>query len=297
MCPLPSSAPKRRRRWRWLAVPLAVLLLLYCTNYVLQTAWAHREPFFYPDYDRVELAPMLEKRALAEEDYETIFLQTGLTKLAVDRLLAAGQGGVDQILSTQEGFFGHYDVECVSLLPGRFTCEDLVLDENGTKKATVPLAPVEPGDLIVSFSTHSFGWRHGHAGLVVDTARGATLEAVVLGSDSAQVDIQHWRTYSNFMVLRVKDATAEERLQVAQFALKYLDGIPYGLTSGIFGQKAPDPEENLISQCAYLPWYAWQSAGYDLDGDGGRIVTVADLAASPLLELVQVYGIDPRTLT
>ncbi|SBW05017.1 conserved exported hypothetical protein [uncultured Eubacteriales bacterium] len=293
---MPSSAPKRRRRWLWLAVPLAILLLLYCVNYILQTAWAHRESFFYPDYAKVELAPILEKAALTDEDYETLFLQTGLTKIAVDQLLPYGQGGVDQILATQEGFFTHYDTECVVLLPGRFTCEDLVLDENGAKQATVPLALAEPGDVIVSFSTHTFGWRHGHAGLVVDSARGVTLEAVVLGSDSAQVDMQHWRTYSNFMVLRVKDATMEERRQVAEFALKYLDGIPYGLTSGIFGEKAPDPESDLISQCAYLPWYAWQSAGYDLDGDGGHIVTVADLAESPLVEIVQVYGMDPRNI-
>ena len=42
-----------------------------------------------------------------------------------------------------------------------------------------------------------------------------------------------------------------------------------------------------------LPWYAWARQGFDLDSDGGRLVTVADLAASPLLELVQVRGMDP----
>ena len=125
---------------------------------------------------------------------------------------------------------------------------------------------------------------------------GVTLEAVVLGSDSAQVNAQHWRTYSNFMVLRVKDAGDETRQQVVQFALEHLDGIPYSLLSGILGPKAPEPDSPLKAQCAYLPWYAWQAFGVDLDSDGGKIVTVLDLAESPLLEVVQIYGIDPASL-
>lgn len=293
---MPSTKPRRKRWWLWLAIPLAVLLFLFFLNLGLQTFWAHREPFFSPDYERAALAPILEKNSLTDDDYQTLFLQTGLTKSAIDQLLTYGQGGVEQIVATQEGFFTHYDTECIKMLPGRFTCEDMILDENGYRTAAVPLALVQPGDIIVSFSTHTFGWRHGHAGLVVDSANGITLEAVVMGSDSAQVDMQHWRTYSNFMVLRVKDVTAEERQEVAKFAVEHLDGIPYRLTSGIFGEKAQAVESALGAQCAYLPWYAWQSEGYDLDGDGGRIVTVADLAQSPLVEIVQVYGIDPRTV-
>jgi hypothetical protein len=37
-------------------------------------------------------------------------------------------------------------------------------------------------------------------------------------------------------------------------------------------------------------WYAWQVFGYDLDSDGGRLVTVEDIWESDLLEIVQVYG-------
>ena len=33
---------------------------------------------------------------------------------------------------------------------------------------------------------------------------------------------------------------------------------------------------------------------YDVDADGGRLVTVDDLARSPLFEVVQLYGLDPR---
>lgn len=294
--PLSPFFKKHKRKLLWL-VPLTILLFLFFLNLGLQTFWAHRHPYFAPDYARVDLLPVLNEQPLSEADYDIIFFQTGLGKPAIDQLLVYGQGGIDQILATQDGFFADHEFTCQVLLMGRFTCEDRIVSPNDQPAATVPLALVEPGDIIISFSTHTFGWRHGHASLVVDTAQGITLEAVVMGSDSAQMNMQHWRTYSNFMVLRIADATPEERQQVAQFALEHLDGIPYGLTSGIFGDKAPDPLGRLTAQCAYLPWYAWQAFDRDLDSDGGRIVTVADLANSPLVEVVQVYGIDPRTLS
>ncbi|MEG1720815.1 MAG: hypothetical protein RR281_03825 [Pseudoflavonifractor sp.] len=236
---------------------------------------------------------MLKQSVLTDEDYQVIFRQSGLARPAVDDLLALGAEGRAQILETQDGFFRPSSADCVELIGGRFTCEDRSLDADGAPTYSVPLAPLKPGDLIVSFSTHTFGWRHGHAGLVIDPAQGITLEAVVMGSDSGQMDAQHWRTYANFLVLRPKGATDALRQQVAEFGLQHLDGIHYGLLSGIFGKKAPNPEGDLSAQCAYLPWYAWQAFGLDLDSDGGKIVTVADLANSPLLELVQVYGIDP----
>ena len=289
-----KSTGKKRRRWLWAALPVAIAIIFFGLNALLQTFWAHRDPYFSPDYAQIDLSPILEQDSLDDEDYETIFFQTGLARPAVDALLSQGSQGVDQILETQAGFFTEQTPVCLDLPP--ITKEDRLRDADGNPVYSVPLTPLEPGDIILSFSTHTYGWRHGHASLVVDPQLGVTLEAVVLGSDSAQVNAQHWRTYSNFMVLRVKDADDETRQQVVRFALEHLDGIPYSLLSGIFGPKAPDPDSSLKAQCAYLPWYAWQAFGVDLDSDGGKIVTVLDLAESPLLEVVQIYGIDPASL-
>lgn len=284
--------PKHRRRL-WLLLLPAVLLVLFLLNLALQTFWAHREPYFVPDYPRLDLTGMLSAGELTDSEYEALFLQTGLSHSAVDDFLAYGGWGVDRILETQDGIFNPPAVECTTLIGGRFTCEDRLRDENGGTAWAVPLAPLKPGDILVSFSTHTFGWRHGHAGLVVDAGEGITLEAVQMFSDSAQMKAGHWPSYSNFMILRVWDATEEQRETVARFALDNLDRTPYNLVSGIFGPKAPAPNGHISAQCAYLPWYAWQALGFDLDGNGGRIVTVGDLASSPLVDVVQVYGIDP----
>jgi len=151
-----------------------------------------------------------------------------------------------------------------------------------------PLPELEDGDILVTRCTHSFGWRHGHAALVVDAESGRTLEAVTLGVPSGYSSVQSWRTYPSFSVLRLKGADAGTRREAARYAQIHLQDLPYRLTSGLLGEKAPAPPAG--SQCAYLVWYAYQQLGYDLDGDGGRLVTVADLLQSPLLETVARAG-------
>ncbi len=205
-----------------------------------------------------------------------------------------GEEGIAQILDTQAAFFTPPNDGTCSLL-GITTREHRVLDEDGHILYAAPLAPLKEGDIILSLSTHTAGWTHGHAGLVVDPDpdRPVTLESVVLGSLSDTMDTNHWRSYTTMMVLRPK-ADDETREQVAEFALEYLDGIPYSLVSGLFGDKLQALDGPHSAHCGYLPWYAWMSAGLDLDGNGGRVVAPADLAMSQDVEVIQLYGIDPE---
>lgn len=279
----------------WAGRLLTVLLILTGLNFLFQSLWAHRHPHFRPEGEPIELEELLTGKRLSPGDYELISSQTGLSQGAVDDLLAQGEQGIQQILDTQAAFFDAPEPTCVSLLGGRFTCEDLLLDEEGLAIYSAPLAPLKPGDIVVSFATHTWGWRHGHAGLVTDpSGNGVVLEAAQMGADSYQADGNHWRSYSNFMVLRVKGVEEQVRQQVAELALRYLDGVPYSLLAGVFGPKAMDIEQGGGVQCAYLPWLAWYQVGVDLDGDGGRIVTVRDLVESPAVEVVQVCGLDPK---
>lgn len=244
--------------------------------YVSQRYFAHREETFVPDYPKVTLTE--------ESDFETIFLQTGLGEAAAKKLLA--EGNFQAILDAQELFFAPPEASCLSML-GWFTREDR-LDIPAT-----PLADLQPGDMVLTLSTHSCGWRHGHAGLVVK--ENTTLESILLGEPSCLQDTAPWNTYTTYAVLRLKDVTTQQQQEVAAFALEHLVDIPYYLTSGFGKEKAPDVSaEGFGVQCAYLVWYAWNHFGYDLDSDGGKLVSTYDLLHSDKVEVVQLYGLDPR---
>lgn len=178
------------------------------------------------------------------------------------------------------------DIECSPLL-GWFTREDrLVSGDNGLASVNI-----EPGDILVTVSTHSAGWRHGHAALVVND--NLTLESCVLGKDSSYCRIKNWETYSTVAVLRVKDSNEDICEQVLDYSGDNLFEIPYRLLSGFIGDKARDSEAHGFGvQCAYLPWYAWKEFGYDLDSDGGRVVTPADLMDSEHVEIIYSYGME-----
>lgn len=193
----------------------------------------------------------------------------------------------------QEHFVQSKDVVCTPLL-GWFTREDKRVDEKtGAFIQGEDFADLQPGDILLTLSTHSLGWRHGHAGLVIDKDR--TLECMILGSDSCYADPQEWRTYSGYCVLRVKGVSAKQQQAVAEYACSDLRGVPYHLTAGFIGAKAPASDRAYFGlQCAYLVWYAWNHFGYDLDADGGRLVTCTDILQSDLVEVVQVLGMEVK---
>ena len=259
------------KKKNWVIIPV----FLWVCIYVLQTGWAHR---------KVRSISKVEKVTLTEEtDYSTFFQQTGLGKSAVDTLVQNGEW--KKVESIQDAFLKKDDIECKAVL-GWFTRSDRI-DEN----QSAPLVDLYPGDILLSFSTHSLGWRHGHVGLVVDEEH--VLECTSWGKESRIVKSKHWRKYSNYAVLRVRDSTADEQQQVAKYAKTYLQGVPYHLSAGFLGTKAPETTTAYFGlQCAYLVWYAWQTLGYDLDSDGGRLVTAKDIWESDLLEIIQVYGME-----
>lgn len=274
---------------------IGALALLLLAMFIAQTLVAHRPGcFFTPDYAQLDLTQVLNKAVLDEEDYSLIFQQTGLGRSAADKLLSAGEAG-RAIRQTQADFFAPAEMSCDPLL-GWFTREDHLKDTSGERVWAPEMVDLQPGDIILTLSTHSLGWRHGHAGLVVETGDGlATLECVVLGTNSQVMNAGHWRAYSNYAVLRVKGLDTAQRRACADYALEHLVDIPYHLTSGFIGPKAPDPDSFYFGlHCSYLVWYAWNAMGVDLDSDGGRLASTYDLLHSDQVEIVQIFGMDPR---
>jgi len=149
---------------------------------------------------------------------------------------------------------------------------------------------------IITKCSHVFGWRNGHAAIIVNAAQGETLESVVLGTNSLVQTTDKWKNYPDFMIFRIKGSSEEFMNEIAQSALINLNNIPYDFTVGILSPKYEKTGEISGTQCSHLVWEAFKLFGYDLDSDSGMIVTPKDIANSPLLEVVQVYGVNPEEI-
>ena len=259
----------------------------------------------------------------SDEDYDFLYHQTGLGRQAVDQVLSE-PGGREKLEERQETFFERPNYTCVR--DNAVCCREQTVDENGGIVLTTDLTAVQDGDILITKSSHIFGWRNGHAALVVDAEDKETLEAIVIGKDTGIRRFRKWEKYPNILVMRLAGADREERAAVAEWAEQNMLGVPYRLTAGFFGERgrvlaaaepaagsavsqpgsASEPAGSAAessagsaaavstgTQCAHLIWRAYAQFGYDLDPGGGWVVTPKQLANSPLLEVVQVFGMDP----
>lgn len=265
---------------------LAAFFLFAVRNYFIekQSSWS-------PDYEKSDLAWVSEKELLQEEDYGFLLLQTGLGRAAVDWLYQENPLPEDretELLAYQADFFSVSDYRCKRI--GRITYEERNRGPKGEVVSGFRLATLRDGDILITKSAHSLGWRHGHAGIVTNGDKGDTLEAILWGYPSVMQSGEKWTTYASFIQLRLKGDQGDLGRRAAAIALADLFDLPYGLLTGI-PEKSPDPIKK--TQCAHLVWYPYDQLGYDLDSDGSWLVTPRDLAGSEYLEIVQIYGVSP----
>jgi len=256
---------------------------------------ASKDGHFTPDYGKVDLDQLME-HGISKEEYEVLFLQTGLGQGAIDQIMANSPNFMKELEKHQKNFFeeNNYEVNRITVITG----EEQSVDEEGKGISRFEIQDMEDGDIFISLSTHSLGWRHGHAAIVVDGEKGITLESVVLGRDSEIQHYQKWERYPAFIQLRLNEEGKKVLGELGQSvgkaatqkALEKLDGIPYGLLTGLPGKYSKDIKK---TQCAHLVWYAYKELGIDLDSDGGWLVTPYDIANSELLQVVQIYGVNP----
>ena len=162
--------------------------------------------------------------------------------------------------------------------------EEYKEDENGKRLYQQSFTDIQDGDIIVTDSTYCFCFRHGHAAMVVDAKKGITLEAFGIGTESELSSLNEWRRYPHVVVLRLK-APESTRKAIAKYARERLTGIPYMLSPGVIGDKDMGGVY-WGTQCAHLVWAAFQAFGYDIDGDGGWLITPEDFTVSELLRIV-----------
>ncbi|MBQ8684864.1 MAG: hypothetical protein IJ514_01680 [Clostridia bacterium] len=274
---------KKGRIWRGLATFLlcltvfvgSVLGILQLGVYCSARSWEH----WSPDYEKVDIRPVLSKETLTDEDYQTLYRQTGLTKLGIDGFLE--KNDISTVIELQEFFFSKHTVTADKF--AAFTYLEEI-------EEYAPMAVLEDGDIIVSATTRVSWFRYGHAALVVDGESKRIVESLAPGYESEINSAKTFADLANFLVLRPK-ADKETRTQVAAYAKENLVGLPYQMTTGILSKKY-NPDELKRSQCAHLVWYAYKKFGIDLDSTGGLVVKPRDVANSEHVEVVQAFGFD-----
>lgn len=271
---------------KFVSLVLVIAIVFVASNFLLSEIadWsAYREPIYLDQLEWNEINNKITNRkSLSDTDYENILSQTGLGKPAVDKLIRTLKQGEIQ------NYYNYYkqnkSFECVR--EGFLAYHEYITDEDGNKLQNLPFADLQNGDIIITLSIHSFGWRHGHAAIVTDAKNGTTVQAVMMGEESAYGNVSEFSQFPMVAVLRAKDTDAKTRQDIANYAAN-LVGIEYSLFAGMFGDDGEFPE---VTHCAHLVWHAYNEYGIDIDYNGGDTVTPKDILKSDKLEIVQVYG-------
>lgn len=228
---------------------------------------------------------IVSNETLDDADYDFIFSETGLGRPAVDKLKE--QKSFYDFVIYRDYYTSEKSFECVR--EGVFACHEYIKNSDGEKTKNPDFADIRNGDIILTLSIHSLGWRHGHAAIVTDAENGITIQATMLGEKTSHGHIDEWKEYPLVIILRKKNSDEEFGENIANYANENLMGIDYSLLSGIVSGR---DTQNLptTTQCAHLVWFAYKKFGADIDSDRGRIITPYDILHSDELETVQVYG-------
>lgn len=266
---------KNKKKITLIMLSACILISAYAASLVYIEPIAH----IYPKAERIDISDIEKKSVteLTDEDFMTVFSQTGLGEPAVCTLTE-----LNVLEHYQEVYFGEVDYVCEA--------NSIVSREEYVESPSLSLDFIEKGDILITRSSHVFSWRNGHAAIVIDAENRRTLEAVVIGENSCTQSLNKWEHYPNVLVLRLKGAPSELRAEIADEALELLCDKPYRLLSGVFPKKFPDKENITGTQCAHLVWLAFAYYGYDIDSNGGLIVTPKEISESDVLEVVLSYG-------
>lgn len=268
---------------------LGIFLLGFFVAVVLYVAYDKIEEqynFYQVTAAHTDITQVLQKATLTDADYALLFEQTGIAAPMVD-ILKAAPDFEEKMLVFQQNYLRQATVTCSKM--NWLTKMDIETNSDGLWIPSFQIAPVEKGYVLLTKATHTLNYRHGHAGIVVDAVRGKTLESLEPFSLSMEQDVAKWAYYPTFKMMRLKEDTQNLSAQIADYAYTSLIDLPYN----ILGMKYQG--KNISStHCSLLVWQAFKKFGIDVDGDGGIFVSPSDIAKSPYLETLQIYGFDPQ---
>ena len=274
----------KRFNYRKLIIVLSVFMIIGVVGSVLNHYGSSDSLPDYPRYEKKTLEDVvdIDEVYLGKIDGETereLFLQTGLGLIGIDEI---------RKLCSSENEFKEVLLEF----------QEQLFSGEGEKQ----LVDLKTGDILVSMSQRLCFYPHGHAAIVIDGDKNKILEARSYEAGSCICKQSKWSNLHSFVVLRVKEDVIKEVLNegyenptksAAVYATENLMGLKYSLLKDI---RVLNDEKPEYTQCAQLVWYAYFKAGLDIDENRGIIVKPKDFLASDVLEVVQVFGIEPDKL-
>ncbi|MHC1748454.1 MAG: hypothetical protein AB9856_08695 [Cellulosilyticaceae bacterium] len=242
--------------------------------------------FYLANTNYYDLSGILDKPQFSQEDYILLQEQTGLYPPVID-VLKKEENFIDKIKDFQSNYLADINVTCEKM--NFVTSRDIAFSQAGNNIKLFDLAPYKNGYIFLTKSTHTFNFRHGHAAIVIDEKRGKTLEALEPGTVTMEQNVSKWEFYPTFKMMRLKDTPQATLDSIATYATYSLRNIPYN----IFAMKNQGSEIKS-TECSLLVWQAFNHFGYNLDYNGRLFVLPQDIAKSPLLEVLQIYGFNPE---
>ena len=233
-----------------------------------------------------DLGSVLQKETLSDADYELLFSETGLSQSCVDAIWRR-ENKNELILSEQKKFHDIPDYDCCIL--SLFTKSEKIID----KENAAIFYDLRPGDVLLTKSTHTLFYRHGHSALVLD--EDTMLEAVAIGEKTKREDADNWGMYPTYIQLRIREEAAQsvnmsaDKLgkAVADYAESTYDNASYSLFAGAFGHGAESGE----TQCAHL--IADPYAHFGIAASSRKFpATPYSLMKSGVFEIIQYRGFD-----
>ena len=116
------------------------------------------------------------------------------------------------------------------------------------------------------------------------------------------VVLMNWQMIGYMMIIYIagignipKDLIDAAKVdEIVEYVENELVGITYDPTVGVLSRKYVD--DIKLTQCAHIFWYAYYKHGFDIDSNGGAVVTPKDISNSEYFDVIQVSGFDPQTL-
>lgn len=269
---------KLKKKKITLLISLCFIFLCLIGYIILNPILTEPRKTEYVDINNI-IIKLNNKEVLSSDEYLTLSVQTGLSKNSINKLLEKHEPS--KLLEYQNDHLYNQEEVISTFFFGSYQHELM--------RNHLQFVDIQDGDILITSTSHTFGYRHGHSGIVVDADKGLTVESYTPFVDSQYDKLYTWLAFPEVMVLRLKEEYRYLINDIVEYTKNYLVGVKYSLLATT-KQKITSTTKINKTQCSHLVWAAYYAYGIDLNSDGSWLVTANDISRSPYLEVVEVKG-------